>query len=136
MPSILVVEDHKIMAEVLTNVLRQRGGFEVAGVAGTSAEAMERLLESDVDLALVDVSLPDMNGIELVAMIHKKYPRLPCLMISGHINKNYVNRALAAGARGYVVKEDVHDLIDGIRHVLQGGTYLSKQLIQQSSEQS
>ena len=61
-------------------------------------------------------------------MIQQRYPGLPCLMISGRSAGHYVNRSLAAGARGYVLKDDVHDVMKGIRRVLKGGTYLSKQL--------
>ncbi len=79
-------------------------------------------------LLLVDVVLPRTSGIELVSMIQQKYPDLPCLMISGRSNGQYVKRSLAAGARGYVLKDDLNDVMKGIQHVLEGGTYLSKQL--------
>ena len=128
MCSILLVEDHKLMAEALTNILHNKGEFEVANVAGTAEEALERLSERQVDLALVDVVLPHTSGIELVSMIREKYPHLPCLMISGRNASHYVKRSLAAGARGYVLKDDIHDVIKGIRRVLDGGIYLSKQI--------
>jgi len=128
MPSILIVEDHKIVAEVLANILRRSGKFEVAGMIHTAEDALERLSRQDVDLVLVDVSLPDTNGIELVAMIHEKYPHIPSIVISGHNTSLYVNRSLEAGARGYIVKDDTHDIVEGIQSVLEGETYLSKQL--------
>ena len=128
MPSILIVEDHKIVADILADILRRSGKFEVAGMVHTAKDALERLSGQGVDLVLVDVSLPDTNGIELVAMIHEKYPHIPSLVISGHNTSLYVNRSLAAGARGYIVKDDIHDIVEGIQRVLDGGTYLSKQL--------
>ena len=127
-PSILLVEDHKLMAEALTHVLHKRGKFNVSQVAENAEEALERLSEGQVDLALVDVVLPHTSGIELVSMIHAKYPQLPCLMISGRNANHYVERSLAAGARGYVLKDDVQEVILGIRRVLAGGTYLSKRI--------
>ncbi len=127
MPSILIVEDHKIVAEVLANILRRTGKFEVAGVVHTADDALERLSGQDIDLVLVDVSLPYTTGIELVAMICEKYPHIPSLVISGHNTSLYVNRSLEAGARGYIVKDDIHDIVKGIQHVLDGGTYLSNQ---------
>lgn len=130
MPSILLVEDHQLLAKVLARALREKGHFEVADVAETAEDAMERLVELDIDLVLVDVSLPHTTGIELVARIHKKYPHLPCLMLSGHTAIQYVNRSLDAGARGYVLKEDIGGIFEGIQRVLEGGTYLSKQLTQ------
>ena len=128
MPSILIVEDHKIVADVLADILRRSGKFEVAGMVHTAKDALERLSGQGVDLVLVDVSLPDTNGIELVAMIHEKYPHIPSLVISGHNTSLYVSRSLAAGARGYIVKDDIHDIVEGIQRVLDGGTYLSRQL--------
>lgn len=128
MPSILIVEDHKLVAEVLANILSLSGKFEVAGVVHSAEDALERLSGQDIDLVLVDVSLPHTSGIELVAMIHEKYPHIPSLVISGHNTSLYVNRSLEAGARGYVVKDDIHDIVEGIQRVLEGGTYLSKQL--------
>jgi len=128
MPSILIVEDHKIVADILADILRRSGKFEVAGLVHTAKDALERLSGQGVDLVLVDVSLPDTNGIELVAMIHEKYPHIPSLVISGHNTSLYINRSLEAGARGYIVKDDIHDIVEGIQRVLEGGTYLSKQL--------
>ena len=128
MPSILIVEDHKIVADLLADILRRSGKFEVAGIVHTAKDALEQLSGQGVDLVLVDVSLPDTNGIELVVMIHEKYPHIPCLVISGHNTSLYVNRSLEAGARGYIVKDDIHDIVEGIQRVLDGGTYLSKQL--------
>jgi DNA-binding NarL/FixJ family response regulator len=132
MCSILLVEDHKIMAETLVRILRTKGNFHVADVAERAEDAMEWLLEQEtgdhIDLALVDVVLPHMSGIELVSMIQQHYPGLPCLMISGRSNRQYVSRSLEAGARGYVLKDDLHEVMRGVQHVLGGGTYWSKQL--------
>ena len=132
MCSILVVEDPKLMAETLVRVLRTKGNFSVADVAESAEDALEWLSEQEadpqVDLALVDVVLPRTSGIELVSMIQQKYPGIPCLMISGRSAGQYVTRSLVAGARGYVLKDDFQDVLKGIQHVLEGGTYLSAQL--------
>ena len=132
MCSILLVEDHKIMAETLVRVLSTRGNFRVADVAESAEDALEWLSEHkgkpQVDLALVDVVLPRTSGIDLVSMIQEKYPGIPCLMISGRSAPQYVKRSLAAGARGYVLKDDLHEVMTGIRQVLLGGTYLSQKI--------
>jgi DNA-binding NarL/FixJ family response regulator len=125
---IFLVEDHKMMAEALVSVLSRKGNFQVADVAETAEDALERLPNAQVDLALVDVVLPHTSGIELVSQIRQKYPELPCLMISGRRSSQYVKRSLEAGARGYVLKDDIHEVIHGIRSVLDGDIYLSKQL--------
>lgn len=128
MCKIFLVEDHKVMADALVSILHRKGNFKVTEVAETAEDALERLPNTQVDLALVDVVLPHTSGIELVSMIHERYPALPCLMISGRNARQYVERSLAAGARGYVLKDDIQEVIHGIQRVLEGDVYLSKQL--------
>jgi two-component system nitrate/nitrite response regulator NarL len=106
--TIFLVEDHKLMAEALVSLLQRRGNFKVAEVAATAEEALERLQNLQVDLALVDVVLPHTSGIELVLRVREKYPSLPCLMISGRNSSQYVKRSLSAGARGYILKDSLH----------------------------
>lgn len=128
MISILLVEDHAVFAAVLVRLLSKSGDMEVVSVARTAERALQELPEQEFDLVLVDVALPEMNGIGLVALLHEEYPDLPCLMLSGHALKHYVDRALRAGARGYVLKDNSHDIINSIRHVLQGEIYVSPEL--------
>jgi DNA-binding NarL/FixJ family response regulator len=128
MISILLVEDHAVFAAVLVRLLSKSGDMEVVSVAQTAERALQELPEQEFDLVLVDVALPEMNGIGLVALLHEEYPDLPCLMLSGHALKHYVDRALRAGARGYVLKDNSHDIINSIRHVLQGEIYVSPEL--------
>lgn len=132
MCTIFLVEDHKMMADTLVSVLHKQGNFNVTEVAGTAEDALERLPNLKIDLALVDVVLPHTSGIDLVSQIRKKYPGLPCLMISGRSSSQYVKRSLAAGARGYVLKDDIQEVILGIRRVLEGDIYLSKRLDEDS----
>ena len=122
------MEDHKLMADALVRALNKKGNFRVAEVAESAEEALERLPNLKVDLALVDVVLPHTSGIDLVSTIREKYPQLPCLMISSWNSDQYVKRSLLAGARGYVLKDDVYDVINGIQRVLEGGTYVSKDI--------
>jgi DNA-binding NarL/FixJ family response regulator len=128
MPSILVVEDHGLLAAALLRILRERGGYDVPAVMTTAEQALEQLPDLKVDLALVDVSLPSMSGIDLVALVRIQYPKLPCLMLSGHNAAQYVDRSVRAGARGYILKEDISGILEGIAAVLSGGTYFSNEL--------
>lgn len=128
MLSILLVEDHAIFASVLARLLKKTGDLEIAEIAGTAEIALQKLPEQAFDLALVDVFLPEMSGISLVALIHEKYPDLPCVMLSGHLLDRYVQNSLKAGARGYVLKDKSDEILEGIRHVLKGETYVSKEL--------
>jgi len=102
--------------------------MEVITIARTAERALQELPLHEFDLVLVDVALPAMNGISLVAMLHEEYPDLPCLMLSGHALGHYVDRALRAGARGYVLKDNSLEIINSIRHVLQGEIYVSAEL--------
>jgi DNA-binding NarL/FixJ family response regulator len=128
MPSILLVEDHAIVAKAISRMLRERGNLDVVAVAATAEKTLEKLPTLKVDLVLVDVSLPRMSGIELVSHIHAKYPDLPCLMLSGHTSGHYVQRSLDAGARGYVIKDNTLGILEGIHRVLAGEIYVSEEL--------
>jgi DNA-binding NarL/FixJ family response regulator len=126
MTSILLVEDHAIFAKALLRVLRERGQLEVVGVAESAEEALEKLPGLDLDLVLIDVSLPRRSGISLVIVLHEKYPELPCVMLSGHLSPHYARSSLAAGARGYLVKDHAEEILEGIQRVLQGEIFVSE----------
>jgi DNA-binding NarL/FixJ family response regulator len=128
MTSILLVEDHEIFAKALLRVLRERGQMVVKAVATSAEEAIEKLPGLDVDLVLVDVSLPRKSGINLVLLLHEKYPDLPCVMLSGHLSQHYARSSLAAGARGYLVKDHADEILQGIERVLQGEIYVSEEV--------
>lgn len=128
MSSILIVEDHAILGKALVRLLTEKVDQVVVDIVSSAEEAIEKLPTLHVDLALVDVSLPKMNGIQLVAFLHEKYPDLPCLVITGHLIPFYLQRSLEAGARGYVLKDDVTGIVEGVQRVLEGGTYVSKAL--------
>jgi DNA-binding NarL/FixJ family response regulator len=128
MTSILLVEDHPIFAQALQRVLRDKGKMEIKGVATSAEEALDMLPGMDVDLVLVDVSLPKNSGISLVLVLHEKYPNLPCVMLSGHLSHYYARSSLAAGARGYLIKDHTQEILKGIQRVLQGEVYVSEEL--------
>ncbi len=127
MTSILVVEDHPVFTQSLVRLLRERGKFEVT-TAGSGEEAVEQVKEASPDLVVIDVSLPGMSGIRLLKALHDVKPGIPCLMLSGHLANQYVLQSMAAGARGYVLKEDISGILEGIKRVLHGGTYISHAL--------
>jgi two-component system invasion response regulator UvrY len=128
MPTLLVVEDNALLANTLVKFLRNQGKYTVAALAHSAESALDELAQHTVDLVLVDVALPGTNGIELVAMIRKLYPTLPCLMLSAHAEVEYVGRALAAGARGYVIKGKPFQILEAIHQVLDGEIFLSEEL--------
>lgn len=126
MASILLVEDHPIFAQALLRVLRERGQLVIVGIAESAEEALQKIPDLEVDLVLVDVSLPLRSGISLVIALHAKYPELPCVMLSGHVSQYYARSSLAAGARGYLVKDRADEILEGIQRVLQGEIYVSE----------
>ena len=126
MTSILLVEDHEIFARVLQRVLIERGHLDVVAVAQSAEEALEMIAGLEVDLVLVDVSLPNRSGISLVLSLQQQYPELPCVMLSGHVSQHYARNSLAAGARGYLVKDHADEILTGIKRVLQGEIYVSE----------
>lgn len=128
MVSLFLVEDHEILSYTLARFLSSQETLTVVATVPTAEAALEQLPHLVVDLVLVDVSLPAMNGIELVAHLQEHFFHLPCLMLSGHREPAYVRRALAAGARGYVLKGNPDTLLDAVPRVLAGEIYLSKEL--------
>jgi DNA-binding NarL/FixJ family response regulator len=131
---IYVVEDHPLIQRMVEEILNRSTDLTVCGFAATAAEALEKLRATTVDLVLVDISLPDMSGIELVGILLAENPKLPCLMLSGHQEIKYIQQALAAGARGYLAKGNPRELTGAIRQVLQGGLYLSEPVRSQLHE--
>lgn len=122
---VFVVEDHAYVRDQVADYLSEVGGFEVCGTAGSAAEALAALPDTACDLALIDVSMPGMNGIALVQQLGVTCPDVRCLMLSGHAMKAYAAEALRAGAYGYVVKGDPDALLEGIRAALRGERYVS-----------
>lgn len=125
--SILLVEDHEVFAKALLRVLSGHPDLNVVAVVQSAESALEQLPNLEVDLVLADVSLPHMNGINLVGELRKKYPHLRCAVLSGHLSAEYVQRALDAGANGYMVKDNPAGILEGIQHIMNGEVYVSKE---------
>jgi len=126
--NIYIVEDHPVMQQTLSAHLQRFSDFAICGIAANAQDALAALSDTDVnvDLAIIDVSLPDVSGIELVNQLYTINPSLPCLMLSGHQDSTYVKRALAAGACGYVEKGNASELTSAIEQVLAGEIFLSE----------
>jgi DNA-binding NarL/FixJ family response regulator len=126
--SILLVEDHEVFAKALLRVLSGNQDLNVVSVVQSAEKALEELPNLQVDLVLADVSLPHMNGIDLVKEMRVNYPHLRCAVLSGHLSADYVQRALEAGAHGYMVKDNPAGILEGIKHILTGEVYVSKEV--------
>ena len=113
---ILIVDDHPITREGLANLIRQTGDLTVCGEAADAEHSIAMVESLKPDLVLVDISLPGRSGIELIKDLHAFDPQLPVLVISMHDESFYAERALRAGARGYMMKQEGGErLIEGIR---------------------
>ncbi|HET6597003.1 MAG TPA: response regulator transcription factor [Anaerolineales bacterium] len=128
MSSILLVEDHPGFAKALLTMLAQNPSLRIVGVAESAEAARRYLLESKVDLVLVDYSLPDMSGVNLVEALLTEHPDLYCAMLSGHLSIQHARRALELGARGYMIKDNPLGILHGIPRILKGEIYVSEEL--------
>ncbi|CAM3976512.1 response regulator transcription factor [Roseateles saccharophilus] len=123
---ILLVDDHPMVREGLVARLQAVPRFEVVGEAGNRAEALAQLALTAPDVVLMDVGLKDVNGIALAAEMLAARPAVKLLMFSMYDNPEYVQRALQAGARGYVLKDaPATEIVSAIDAVAAGGTFLS-----------
>jgi len=127
--SILLVDDHPIMRDGINQLISSQPDLEVCGEAGSAQEALTFLQKKIPDLAIVDISLKDINGIELIKEIKAGSKPFPILVLSMHPETLYAERAVRAGAKGYIMKhEPAEKLLKAIRRVLQGKIYLSPEM--------
>jgi DNA-binding NarL/FixJ family response regulator len=126
--SIFLVEDHAGFANALNNMLSQNQDLKIVAVAETAEEALEQLRGLKVDLVLIDFSLPDMTGLNLLERLHHEHPDLRCAILSGHLLPQHARRALDVGGRGYLIKDNPLEILEGIQSILRGDYYVSEEL--------
>jgi DNA-binding NarL/FixJ family response regulator len=123
---VLLADDHALMRQGLRALLATTGEIEVVGEVGTGREAERLVLELNPGVVLMDIAMPDLNGIEAARIIHLKSPATRIVMLSMHVSAEYVYRAFEAGACGYLLKEmAVDEVITAVRTVHAGKQYLS-----------
>ncbi|MDP3083178.1 MAG: response regulator transcription factor [Rubrivivax sp.] len=126
---LLLVDDHTIVREGLQRILGAADAGWQIDQASTGAQALERLRASAVDVAIVDLSMPGMSGLELVQRIRSLYPPVAVLVLSMHAEEQYALRAFKAGANGYVTKDSAaENLVSAVRKVAGGGAYVTASL--------
>ena len=129
MKRVLVVDDHPIVRHGVVQLINQTHGLEVAAQAGSAQEALALAEGGGIDLAVIDVSLQGVSGLELVKQMRERSIEMPILMMSMHDESFYAERALRAGAQGYVMKQRATaDIATAIERVLSGDLYLSDAL--------
>ncbi|MDP4302015.1 response regulator [Leptothrix discophora] len=128
---VLLVDDHPLVRDGLIARLENVSDITVVGEAGQAAEALAQLAACRPQVVLMDIGMRETGGIELTAMLLEREPSLIVLMLTMHDGTEYVQRALAAGARGYVLKDSPSsEIVAAIRTVSAGGTFLSPVLAQ------
>jgi DNA-binding NarL/FixJ family response regulator len=126
---VLLVDDHPLVREGLVNLISQEADLQICGEAGNEPQALELIRTVRPDVAIVDISLETGSGIELIKSIKAMFPAVTVLVLSMHDELLYAERALRAGARGYVMKrEAAKKVIEAIRCVLAGQLYVSDKI--------
>ncbi len=134
---VFIVDDHPLVREGLANLINEQDDLIVCGEAEDSAEAITRLATARPDVALIDISLKNESGLELVKNLEVQFPRVALIVLSMHDEALYAERALRAGARGYVMKrETTKSVLASIRHVLKGGIYVSERVVNRMAARS
>jgi len=126
MIQIIIVDDHAILRRGLIQIISESGDMKVVGEAETSAQALRLVRETPCDVMVLDITLPDRNGIETLKLVRKEHPKLQVLMLSMHPENQYALRALKAGAAGYLTKQSAaSQLVSAIRQVNSGRKYVT-----------
>jgi DNA-binding NarL/FixJ family response regulator len=129
MINVVVVDDHAVVREGLKRIISENSGMTVTGEAADGFEAIQVLKTQPCDVVLLDITMPNKSGLDVLKELHAESPRLPVLVLSMHPEDQYAVRVLRAGAAGYVTKESAPaKLIQAIKKVVRGGKYVSATL--------
>lgn len=129
---VLIADDHAIVREGLKQILADTGDIVVAGDAASGLDALKLARGAVFDVVLLDISMPDRSGIDILKQFRQEFPKLAVLMLSMHREDQYAIRSLKAGASGYLNKQSAPDeLVNAIRQVASGTKYISPALAQQ-----
>ncbi len=123
---VLLVDDHQMMRDGLRSVLENEAEVDVVGEAGNGRDALELFIRLHPDVVVMDIGMPELNGIEATRRILAENPRAKVIALSTHSDKRYVLEMLEAGAKGYVLKEAAsHELLRALHAVMAGKNFLS-----------
>lgn len=126
---VVIVEDHTLMREGIARLVTSQPDLTVCAEAADAAQGLQAILDHQPDLALIDITLPGRNGLELIKDVIAQQPGLPIIVLSMHDEALYAERALKAGARGYLMKDADRDtILCAIRRVLAGGFFVSEKM--------
>lgn len=133
---VFLVDDHPIVRQGLALFIEREPDLMVCGEAEDATSALQAIRDATPDFVILDISLNGPDGLELLKTLRARYPNLPALVLSMHDESVYAERALRAGANGYIMKQEAGDkVITAIRHILGGDVYLSDRLTKQMLQQ-
>ncbi len=126
---VLVVDDHAILRDGIRSLLESQDDIIVVGEADNGADAIEFVKKVQPDIVLMDISMPQMNGLEATRTIKEQFPRVKVLILTQHDSREYITPALQAGAAGYVLKRSGRrELLNALRQVYEQGAYLTSNI--------
>jgi DNA-binding NarL/FixJ family response regulator len=129
MIKILIADDHPVVREGLKKIFEAEPDFRIVEEARTGQEVLNKVQKTDVNMVLLDITMPGKNWLEVLKELRRDYPDLPVLIISMHTEEEYVLRALRAGAAGYLPKESImQELVEAVQKISRGGRYISHAL--------
>lgn len=128
MIKVLLADDHAIFRAGLRRLVEEAGDMVVVAEAADGREAIQQVHDSMPDVAVIDISMPGLDGLEVISQLSSLHPKLPILVLTMHEEEQYVVRTIAAGAKGYITKRSVPEqLVQAIRKVHAGGRYLTEE---------
>lgn len=126
---VLLVDDHEIMREGMCALLRKHTGFEIVGQAADGRKALELVTEQAPDIVIMDIGMPNLNGIDATRQILSQNPKIKVMALSTHNEGTIVAKMIKAGATGYMLKESAfEELIDGLEVMMSGKTFLCSKI--------
>jgi two-component system, NarL family, invasion response regulator UvrY len=126
---VFIADDHPVVRQGIRQIVAATDDITVVDEATTGHEALQRLSDVQCDLVLLDLSLPDIDGLDLLKQLKREYPQRPILILTMHSEDQFALRALKAGASGYLTKESAPaELVGAVRKVVAGGRYISQRL--------
>jgi DNA-binding NarL/FixJ family response regulator len=134
---IVVADDHSLIRQGLKSLVCKNPALQIVAEASDGVELLGLLREEVPDMVIVDITMPHLNGIEAVSAIRKQYPAVDILVLTMHANKQYFYQAIAAGAQGYLIKDDSDaELLAAIEAIRSGKTYISSQLFSEVTDEA
>jgi DNA-binding NarL/FixJ family response regulator len=128
---IVLADDHALMREGIRRLIQETPGLTVSGEAGDGPQLLKLIRKAPPDMVILDISMPGLSGIDIAREVHARHPEVAVLFLSMHKKKEYLKMALAAGAKGYLLKENTaQELLEAIAAIRSGRTYLSGSLIE------